>query len=67
MDPKSAGEECFAAQLWEELAAQNNLSLALARALYDVFPDIISAVISADRGVRHETDLGPGSKYCVIR
>ncbi|KAE9162066.1 hypothetical protein PF004_g30611 [Phytophthora fragariae] len=33
----------------------------------DVFPDKVPAELPADRGVRHEIDLAPGSKYCVTR
>ena len=32
-----------------------------------MFPDKIPAELSADRGVRHEIYLLPGSKYCVTR
>ncbi|KAE9025005.1 hypothetical protein PR003_g13144 [Phytophthora rubi] len=38
-----------------------------AREFADVYPDKIPAELPADRGVRHEIDLAPGSKYCVIR
>ncbi|KAE9163568.1 hypothetical protein PF005_g30391 [Phytophthora fragariae] len=38
-----------------------------AREFADVFPDKIPAELPADRGVRHEIDLAPGSKYCVTR
>ena len=67
MEPKSALEERFAAQSWEEFAASNNSALALAREFADVFPDKIPAILPAGRGVRHEIDLVPGSKYCVTR
>ena len=30
-----------------------------------MFPDNISAELPADRGVRHEINLVPGSRYCV--
>uniref|UniRef100_A0AAV1T918 Uncharacterized protein n=1 Tax=Peronospora matthiolae TaxID=2874970 RepID=A0AAV1T918_9STRA len=48
MEPKSAREERFAAQSWEDLTAYNNLALALARELADVFPTIITEVLPAD-------------------
>ena len=32
-----------------------------------MFPEKIPAELSADRGVRHEIDLVPGSRYCVTR
>ncbi|KAE9214779.1 hypothetical protein PF004_g14943 [Phytophthora fragariae] len=38
-----------------------------AREFADVFPDKIPAELPADRGVRHDIDLAPGSKYCVTR
>ena len=38
----------------------------LVREYTDVFPDKIPAKITADRGVRHEIDLVPGSKYWVL-
>lgn len=41
--------------------------LALAREFKDVLPDKIPVVLPADRGVRHEIDLVPESKYCVTR
>ena len=37
------------------------------REFADVFPYKIPAVLPADRSVRHEIDLVPGSKYCVTR
>ena len=33
----------------------------------ELFPDKIPAELPADRGVRDEIDLVPGSKYCVTR
>ncbi|KAF1327472.1 Pol protein, partial [Globisporangium splendens] len=33
----------------------------------DVFPDKVPSALPVDRGVRHEIDLEPGSKYCVTR
>ena len=67
MEPRSAREERFVTQSWEELAASNNPALALTHEFADVFPDKIPAVIPAGRGVRYEIDLVPGSKYCVTR
>ncbi|KAE8908849.1 hypothetical protein PF005_g17403 [Phytophthora fragariae] len=64
-EPKSAREERFAAQSWESLKASGNLIYETAREFADVFPDKIPAELPADRGVRHEIDLAPGSKYCV--
>ncbi|KAE9274054.1 hypothetical protein PF008_g29692 [Phytophthora fragariae] len=66
-EPKSAREERFAAQSWESLKASGNPIYEMAREFADVFPDKIPAELPADRGVRHEIDLAPGSKYCVTR
>ncbi|KAE9003521.1 hypothetical protein PF011_g12870 [Phytophthora fragariae] len=60
-------DERFAAQSWESLKASGNPIYETAREFADVFPDKIPAELPADRGVRHEIDLTPGSKYCVTR
>ncbi|KAE8990891.1 hypothetical protein PR001_g21372 [Phytophthora rubi] len=64
-EPKSAREERFAAQTWESLKASGNPIYETARAFADVFLYKTPAELPADRGVRHEIDLAPGSKYCV--
>ncbi|KAE9015331.1 hypothetical protein PR002_g13954 [Phytophthora rubi] len=66
-EPKSAREERFAEQSWESLKASGSPIYETAREFADVFPDKIPAELPADRGVRHEIDLAPGSKYCVTR
>ncbi|POM69837.1 Reverse transcriptase [Phytophthora palmivora] len=33
----------------------------------DVFPDEISEELPQDKGIQHEIDLVPGTKYCVTR
>jgi hypothetical protein len=33
----------------------------------DVFPDSVPCELPADKDVRHEIDLVPGTKYCVTR
>ncbi|KAE9357767.1 hypothetical protein PF008_g2995 [Phytophthora fragariae] len=66
-EPKPAREERFAAQSWESLKASGNPIFETAREFADVFPYKIPAELPADRGVRHEIDLAPGSKYCVTR
>ncbi|KAE8978413.1 hypothetical protein PF005_g24528 [Phytophthora fragariae] len=58
-------DERFAAQSWESLKASGNPIYETARAFADVFIDKTPAELPADRGVRHEIDLAPGSKYCV--
>ncbi|CAI5722713.1 unnamed protein product [Peronospora destructor] len=67
VEPKSAREEGFATQSWDALRDSGNSVYDIAREYADVFPDKISAELSADRGVQHEIDLVPGSKYCVTR
>ncbi|KAE8964887.1 hypothetical protein PR001_g28903, partial [Phytophthora rubi] len=54
-------------QSWQSLKASGNPIYETAREFADVFPDKIPAELPADRGVRHEIDLAPGSKYCVTR
>ncbi|CAI5727328.1 unnamed protein product [Peronospora farinosa] len=66
-EPKSAREERFASQSWEALRESGNPVYDIAREYADVFPDKIPAELPADRGVPHEIDLVPGSKYCVTR
>ena len=66
-EQKSAREERFASQSWESLRESGNPVYDIAREYADVFPDKIPAELPADRGVRHEIDLVPGSKYCVTR
>ena len=66
-EPKSAREERFAAQSLESLRATGNPVYDIVREFADVFPDKIPAELPADRGVRHEIDLAPGTKYCVTR
>ncbi|CAI5746370.1 unnamed protein product [Peronospora destructor] len=66
-EPKLAREERFATQSWDALCDSGNPVYNIAREFADVFPDKIPAELSADRGVQHEIDLVPGSKYCVTR
>ncbi|GMF26686.1 unnamed protein product [Phytophthora lilii] len=66
-EPKAAREERFTAQSWSALKASGNPVYELACEYADVFPEKIPAEIPADCGVRHEIDLAPGSKHCVIR
>ncbi|KAE9335779.1 hypothetical protein PR003_g12847 [Phytophthora rubi] len=60
-------EEACSRRSWESLKASGNPIYETAREFADVFPDKIPAELPADRGVRHEIDLAPGSKYCVTR
>ncbi|CAI5746377.1 unnamed protein product [Peronospora destructor] len=66
-EPKSAREERFVSQSWESLHASGNPVYDIAREYANIFPEKIPAELPADRGVRHQIDLVPGSKYCVTR
>ena len=66
-EQKSAREERFASQSWEALRESGYPVNDLVREYADVLPDKISAELPADRGVRLEIGLVPGSKYCVTR
>ncbi|KAE9182825.1 hypothetical protein PF004_g24131 [Phytophthora fragariae] len=66
-EPKSVREARFAAQSWSALQDSNNPVYSLAREFEDIFPEKIPAELLAERGVRHEIDLVPWSKYCVTR
>ncbi|KAE9349786.1 hypothetical protein PF008_g6746 [Phytophthora fragariae] len=66
-EPKSVREARFTAQSWQALQDSNNPVYSLAREFEDIFPEKIPAELPAERGVRHEIDLVPGSKYCVTR
>ncbi|OWY90768.1 polyprotein [Phytophthora megakarya] len=64
---KSAREERFETQSWDALRESGNPVYETAREFADIFPDKIPAELPADRGVHHEIDLAPGTKYCVTR
>ena len=55
----------FREQGWEAL--RDNPCYQLLREFADVFPTEAPQELPADKGVRHEIDLEPGSKYCVTR
>ncbi|GMF18529.1 unnamed protein product [Phytophthora fragariaefolia] len=61
-EPKSVREERFAAQASAALQDSNNPVYSLACEFEDIFPEKIPAEFPAERGVRHEIDLVPGSK-----
>ncbi|OWZ09018.1 polyprotein, partial [Phytophthora megakarya] len=63
--PKNA--EPKAAQSWEALKESGNPVYDTVHEYADVIPDKISAKLPADRDVRHEIDLAPGTEYCVTR
>lgn len=55
----------FEAQGWDSL--RDNPFYDLLWEFRDVFPETVPAVLPVDKGIRHEIDLEPGSKYCVTR
>ena len=57
--------ERYTSQLWESLE-ENPLYDDLME-FRDVFPEVVQFELTKDKGTRHETDLKPGSKYCVIK
>ena len=66
-EPKSAREERFASQSWKARQESGSLVYNLVIEYADVFLDKIPDELPADRGIRHEIDLVPDSKYCVTR
>ncbi|GMF52970.1 unnamed protein product [Phytophthora fragariaefolia] len=66
-EPKSLREARFAAQSWAALHDSKNPVYSLADEFEDIFPEKIPAELPAERGVRHEIDLGHGAKYCVTQ
>ncbi|KAF1333193.1 Pol protein, partial [Globisporangium splendens] len=55
----------FAAQDWDTVKGSPYFDLLWE--FKDVFPDKAPSALPVDRGVRHEIDLEPWSKYCVTR
>ena len=55
----------FAAQGWDALKDSPFYDVLWKHR--DVFPAEVPSRLPADRGIRHEIDLGPGTKYCVTR
>ena len=58
-------KERYESQSWEAL--KSNPCYPVLREYADVFPDTVPPTLPADRGIRHEIDLAPGTKYCVTR
>ncbi|KAF1326177.1 Pol protein, partial [Globisporangium splendens] len=58
-------EERFEEQSWDAL--KKNPVYALAREYEDIFPDKVPDELPFDRGIRHEIDVLPGTKYCITR
>ncbi|KAE9273785.1 hypothetical protein PF008_g29756 [Phytophthora fragariae] len=58
-------EERFDEQSWDSL--KSSPFYEVLREYRDVLPDDIPAELPQDKGVQHEIDLVPGTKYCVTR
>ncbi|KAL4106197.1 hypothetical protein PRIC1_004251 [Phytophthora ramorum] len=58
-------KERFDEQSWDSLKASPFYKVL--REYKDVLPDDIPAELPQDKGVQHEIDLVPGTKYCVTR
>uniref|UniRef100_H3H4Y5 Reverse transcriptase domain-containing protein n=1 Tax=Phytophthora ramorum TaxID=164328 RepID=H3H4Y5_PHYRM len=58
-------KERFDEQGWDSLKASPFYKVL--REYKDVLPDEITAELPQDKGVQHEIDLVPGTKYCVTR
>ena len=55
----------FAAQGWDALRDSPFFDVLWKHRR--VFPDEVPSALPPDRGIRHEIDLEPGTKYCVTR
>ena len=55
----------FESQSWEQI--KDSPFYELLWEFRDVFPDEIPQQLPVDKGIRHEIDLVPGTKYCVTR
>ncbi|KAF1317464.1 reverse transcriptase, partial [Globisporangium splendens] len=64
LDEKTRKER-FEEQSWDAL--KKNPVYALAREYEDIFPDKVPGELPFDRGIRHEIDVLPGTKYCITR
>ncbi|GMF26185.1 unnamed protein product [Phytophthora fragariaefolia] len=58
-------KECFDEQSWGSLMSSPLYEVL--REYKDVLPDDIPAELPQDKGVQHEIDLVPGTKYCVTQ
>ncbi|KAG3127022.1 hypothetical protein PI126_g22058 [Phytophthora idaei] len=58
-------KERFDGQSWESLKTSPFYNVL--REHKDVLPDEIPAELPQDKGIKHEIDLVPGTKYCVTR
>ncbi|KAF1317587.1 reverse transcriptase, partial [Globisporangium splendens] len=58
-------KERFEEQSWDAL--KTNPVYELVKEYEDIFPDKVPDELPFDRGVRHEIDIIPGTKYCITR
>ncbi|KAG2883524.1 hypothetical protein PC115_g21577 [Phytophthora cactorum] len=58
-------KERFDGQIWDSPEASPFYDVL--REQKDVLPDEIPAELPQDKGIKHEIDLVPGTKYCVTR
>ncbi|OWZ05726.1 reverse transcriptase [Phytophthora megakarya] len=58
-------KELFDEQSWDSLKSRPYYEIL--RDHRDVLPDEIPAELLPDKGIQHEVDLVPGTKYCVTR
>ncbi|KAF1313280.1 reverse transcriptase, partial [Globisporangium splendens] len=58
-------KERFEEQSWDAL--KKNPVYELVKEYEDIFPDKVPDELPFDRGVRHEIDVLPGTKYCITR
>ena len=63
----SAKELRASTQSLESLRSSNNPAYDLVMEYQDIFPETVPDRLPPDRGVRHEIDVVPGTKYCVTR
>ena len=64
LDDKTRKER-YESQTWESL--KSNPVYDILKHYEDVFPEEVPSELPVDRGIRHEIDLEPGTKYCVTR
>uniref|UniRef100_A0AAV1VI18 Uncharacterized protein n=1 Tax=Peronospora matthiolae TaxID=2874970 RepID=A0AAV1VI18_9STRA len=64
LDEKTRVER-YDSQSWESLKT-NPLNEDLVK-FKDVFPETVPSELPKDKGTRHEVELKPGSKYCVMK
>ena len=67
VDPKNKAE--LGSQTWDSAmhsALQSPVGDVISE-FSDLFPEKVPSELPKDRGIRHEIDLVPGTKYCVTR